>query len=233
MKICSFLSVATFENSHIFGNISGVQCQDTDNGPRCGPCPPGFSGDGKSCNRLYTCELAPCFPGVECRDTAEGPKCGQCPAGFSGDGRSCTRFFTCNDNPCFPGENCQFLNLSKLQPITRRFTLQEFNVTILRKVQGVLHVRQDIAEMVKIALNSTPAETNRAIQVNSPLSDKRNLQLLINFLFQASNVEIHLRDRNADLAQLVIEEMESLAYGITLARINHAIQVPVCRIIST
>lgn len=72
------------------------------NGPQCGPCPAGYTGDGRNCTRPL-CQFSPCFIGVECTDTPEGPRCGPCPTGYTGDGRECRRFFSCRDRPCFPG----------------------------------------------------------------------------------------------------------------------------------
>jgi syndecan 4 len=39
----------------------GVTCHDTPSGPRCGRCPRGYVGDGKSCRVGVTCEDNPCY----------------------------------------------------------------------------------------------------------------------------------------------------------------------------
>lgn len=39
----------------------GVQCYDTSTGMRCGHCPRGFIGDGKSCKPGVTCADRPCY----------------------------------------------------------------------------------------------------------------------------------------------------------------------------
>ena len=68
--------------------FSAVECFDTRDSYRCGPCPPGMTGDGSrgSCVPYMSCADKPCFPGVSCIDTLIGPKCGSCPRGYRGDG---------------------------------------------------------------------------------------------------------------------------------------------------
>ena len=77
-------------------------CTDTIFGPECGPCPAGYSGDGKKNNCTVTCALDVCFEGVECTDTPTGPVCGSCPVGYQGNGKECidideVRFTFCLD----------------------------------------------------------------------------------------------------------------------------------------
>lgn len=43
--------------------FSGVRCQDTIEGFRCGPCPDGYIGDGQRC-RPRGCDMSPCSPGI-------------------------------------------------------------------------------------------------------------------------------------------------------------------------
>ncbi|XP_022920799.2 cartilage oligomeric matrix protein [Onthophagus taurus] len=85
----------------------GVECVDTNDGPRCGQCPHGTIGDGYTCKPGYTCAQRPCYEGVRCHDTAEGARCGQCPPGYTGDGFHCQEENTCSRrNPCFSGVEC-------------------------------------------------------------------------------------------------------------------------------
>ncbi|KAK9873867.1 hypothetical protein WA026_002224 [Henosepilachna vigintioctopunctata] len=83
----------------------GVRCYDTDQGPRCGPCPYGYTGNGYDCRPIRTCRDRPCFPGVSCSDTPSGYVCGSCPPNYDGNGEQCRR--TCRDRPCFQGVSCQ------------------------------------------------------------------------------------------------------------------------------
>lgn len=41
--------------------FSGVQCYDTSTGTRCGHCPRGYVGDGKTCRPGVTCADRPCY----------------------------------------------------------------------------------------------------------------------------------------------------------------------------
>ncbi|XP_063227789.1 cartilage oligomeric matrix protein [Bacillus rossius redtenbacheri] len=84
----------------------GVGCQETAEGVRCGACPRGYVGDGRSCKPGVTCEQRPCYPGVQCYDTVEGFHCGPCPAGMTGDGRRCKGRRGCDSSPCHPGVQC-------------------------------------------------------------------------------------------------------------------------------
>lgn len=67
-----------------------VECRDTNDGPVCGPCPQGFKGDGRFCER-DACSEDPCYPGVQCYDADAPPffRCGPCPEGYRGDGINC------------------------------------------------------------------------------------------------------------------------------------------------
>lgn len=84
----------------------GAQCQDTEQGPRCGSCPRGYVGDGRHCKPGLTCQDRPCFHNVRCFDTVEGFQCGPCPSSHTGDGRNCKPRNGCEQNPCYPGVQC-------------------------------------------------------------------------------------------------------------------------------
>ncbi|XP_066249708.1 cartilage oligomeric matrix protein [Euwallacea similis] len=96
--------------THPPGCASGVRCYDTPEGPRCGPCPRGYLGDGYTCTPGRTCADRPCFSGVECRDTSTGYQCGSCPDGYDGNGEDCRRRNPCEYNPCAPGVQCVSTN---------------------------------------------------------------------------------------------------------------------------
>jgi thrombospondin 2/3/4/5 len=68
-----------------------VDCRDTADGPVCGPCPPGYDGDGRFCERNVCAAEQPCYRGVQCFEKAESPyfKCAPCPPGYRGDGIRC------------------------------------------------------------------------------------------------------------------------------------------------
>ena len=66
---------------------------DASTGFYCGPCPPGYAGDGEICGDQNACMLRPCAVGVECHDhpaPSLGFTCGDCPPGYHGDGMSCS-----------------------------------------------------------------------------------------------------------------------------------------------
>ncbi|XP_074158958.1 cartilage oligomeric matrix protein isoform X3 [Sminthopsis crassicaudata] len=63
----------------------GVTCTETPGGGfRCGPCPPGYSGNGSHCTDVNECNAHPCFPRVRCINTSPGFRCEACPPGYSG-----------------------------------------------------------------------------------------------------------------------------------------------------
>lgn len=49
----------------MFKIFSGVECHDTHEGARCGPCPRGYEGDGKQCHTRNACVDEPCAPGMQ------------------------------------------------------------------------------------------------------------------------------------------------------------------------
>ncbi|CAL8344906.1 unnamed protein product [Gadus morhua 'NCC'] len=62
----------------------GVQCMETPQGVKCGPCPDGMVGNGTHCTDVDECTVVPCHMGVRCVNTAPGFRCGACPAGYTG-----------------------------------------------------------------------------------------------------------------------------------------------------
>uniref|UniRef100_A0A8C6XN96 Thrombospondin 3 n=1 Tax=Naja naja TaxID=35670 RepID=A0A8C6XN96_NAJNA len=66
----------------------GVDCMETYEYPgyRCGPCPPGFEGNGTHCADINECLFAnPCFTGSKCLNIAPGFRCEPCPPGYKGN----------------------------------------------------------------------------------------------------------------------------------------------------
>ncbi|KAL6437051.1 hypothetical protein ACFW04_004985 [Cataglyphis niger] len=87
----------------------GVECHQTSRGPQCGPCPRGYTGNGRACTKInvITCVNRPCFQGVRCYDASDGYKCGRCPMGYVGDGERCDRQRNpCETHPCHPEVKC-------------------------------------------------------------------------------------------------------------------------------
>ena len=92
----------------------GVECLDSET---CGPCPDGYTGNGKTCTKTKPCELDPCFLGVECFAIGDDDfVCGHCPPGLTGNGKKCYETTNeyiehlCDDvetNPCFDQSMCQ------------------------------------------------------------------------------------------------------------------------------
>uniref|UniRef100_A0A1Y1KEV5 EGF-like domain-containing protein n=3 Tax=Photinus pyralis TaxID=7054 RepID=A0A1Y1KEV5_PHOPY len=111
-NICNSASITTQPTcgTHPPQCFARVQCQDTPNGPRCGPCPYGFVGNGYECTAVRTCRDYPCFHDVQCRDTDHGYECGPCPAGYEGDGEHCAKRSGCEYSPCHPGVQCIPIN---------------------------------------------------------------------------------------------------------------------------
>lgn len=86
--------------------FAGVQCIDTSDGFRCGPCPRGYTGDGVTCTKYVTCNARPCYEGVRCYDVESGYRCGPCPPGYTGNGVTCKPADRCSENPCWRGVQC-------------------------------------------------------------------------------------------------------------------------------
>ena len=86
-----------------------VECTEVGSDYQCGDCPPGYDGDGTTCEDFDACTGAPCFDGVACTDLpppSTGFTCGACPVGYVGNGESCTDYDACENEPCFDGVTC-------------------------------------------------------------------------------------------------------------------------------
>lgn len=78
----------------------------------CGPCPPGYSGNGETCTYIGQCRInnGGCYPLATCVESVESTnvQC-RCPAGLVGDGmgpNGCsisTIIHPCASNPCVHG----------------------------------------------------------------------------------------------------------------------------------
>ncbi|CAD6234250.1 GSCOCG00007686001-RA-CDS [Cotesia congregata] len=89
---------------------SASYCRDTERGPECTGCPPGFTGDGRRCQKIKTCQDNPCFPEVRCQDTRNGYRCHSCPPGYTGSGENCHQIRGCQSNPCHSGVKCHSIH---------------------------------------------------------------------------------------------------------------------------
>ncbi|XP_054159895.1 LOW QUALITY PROTEIN: cubilin-like [Oppia nitens] len=89
-----------------------VQCINLPGTFFCGPCPPGFTGNGYYCHDINECETinggCSVAPRVQCINTIGSRICSACPPGYNGDGTTCQFVGTCrvNNGGCHPMAQC-------------------------------------------------------------------------------------------------------------------------------
>ncbi|XP_011637168.1 cubilin-like [Pogonomyrmex barbatus] len=89
-----------------------VPCRNTRGSFTCGPCPPGYSGNGYYCTDIDECLInnggCSTSPFVQCMNTMGSRICGPCPPGYRGDGVSCIFVGGCaiNNGGCHPLATC-------------------------------------------------------------------------------------------------------------------------------
>jgi len=76
----------------------------------CGPCPPGYSGDGVTgCSDIDECatDNGGCDELTSCTNVDGGRSCGDCPLGYTGNGETgCVLSDLCGLQPCEHGGTC-------------------------------------------------------------------------------------------------------------------------------
>lgn len=67
----------------------GVKCQESSTGPRCGPCPGGYNGNGQQCD--HVCDTHKPCGNRRCMPQSSSPfyACEDCPKGYEWNGKFC------------------------------------------------------------------------------------------------------------------------------------------------
>ncbi|XP_068719980.1 uncharacterized protein [Montipora capricornis] len=94
----------TVQKCEIDSCFSGVTCTETGNTISCGPCPSGFTGDGKNCEDIIDCVIDTCVNGGSCVDGVNSYTC-NCKEGFTGDHCEID-IDDCLSNACANGGSC-------------------------------------------------------------------------------------------------------------------------------
>lgn len=98
-------------------NPCHTNCTNLQGSFECGPCPPGYEGNGIFCRDIDECETnnggCNLSPKVQCINTEGSHHCGPCPPGWAGDGKFCSPSDedTCKSSSiCHPLAKCQYIS---------------------------------------------------------------------------------------------------------------------------